>query len=169
MNNCDTMFPGPQKPARKVAKGTGSNTGCGRASLQVAARAFTRKPSIAAATAPPIHHASRHCKMRHQTAGPARRQANSVPHTYLPSVRAATCRRTDADPVLQTGFAALPGRMLVGAPANPAKKCRFRGYIWFNWPPCSPDLSPVKAVWKESTPPAARTGGQRTWPAPRAG
>ena len=36
-------------------------------------------------------------------------------------------------------------------------------------PPCSPDLSPVEAVWKESTSPAARTGGQRTWPAPRAG
>ena len=29
-------------------------------------------------------------------------------------------------------------------------------------PPYSPDLNPVEAVWKESTSPAARTGGQRT-------
>ena len=139
------VHPDPQKPARKVAEGTGSNTGCGRAALQVAALAFACKPSIAAATAPPIHHASRHCKMRHQTAGPARRQANSVPHTYLPSVRAVTCRRTDADPALQTGFAALPGRMLVGAPANPAKTCRLRGYIWFNWEPADQSVFRIHA------------------------
>ena len=40
------VHPGPQKPARKVAEGTGSNTGCGRVGLRVVARASTSKQPL---------------------------------------------------------------------------------------------------------------------------
>ena len=105
---------------------------------------------------------TRHCQMRHQTAGSARRQANSMPHARLPPVRAVTFCRTDADPALQTGFATWPGRMLVGA-SNPAKTRRLRGYIWFNWARINHTPRPA-ASWNASTANcSAGCTASRTW------
>ena len=130
------VHPGPQKPARKVAEGTGSNTGYGRAGLQVAARASASKPPYRGNRA---HNPPHTPATAGRAVGPPNRPTvKSIPHPTpayrpsAPSLAAELVPIRHCKPDSSLGLT-----MLVGTSVNPAKTCRLRGYIWFNWSLCT--------------------------------